>query len=41
MNSKIEQAFEEKTNYVFVLILPTPTLTPFFSHFLITFKKII
>ena len=39
MSSKIEQAFENMTKYVFVFILPTPTLTPFFPQFLINFKK--
>ena len=31
LSSKIEQAFEKITKYVFVFILPTPTLTSFFS----------
>ena len=39
MSSKIEQAFEKRTKYVFVFILPTPTLLLFFLHFLTKFKK--
>ena len=39
MSSKVEQAFEKMTKYIFLLILPYPTLTSFFHHFLINFKK--
>ena len=35
MSSKIERTFEKITKYVFVFILPAPTLTSFYRHFLI------
>ena len=37
MSSKIEQAFENRTKYVFIFILPTPNLPSFFGTFSLYF----
>ena len=39
MRSKIERTFKKTIKYVFVLILPTPSLPSFFCTFFLTLEK--